>query len=83
VEAEARHNGLLRVARKNVKEILFICMYTLYFNFELFIQISVERGLARIYHEYFARFFRLEELGKVTRPRTKVYNGIEFAFDIQ
>jgi hypothetical protein len=32
VEAEARHNGLLRVARKNVKEILFICMYTLYFN---------------------------------------------------
>jgi hypothetical protein len=32
VEAEARRNGLLRVARKNIKGILFICMYTLYFN---------------------------------------------------
>lgn len=37
---------------------------------------------ARIYHEYFARLFRLEELGKVTRPRTKVHNSVEFAFDV-
>jgi hypothetical protein len=36
----------------------------------------------RIYHEYFARLLRLEELRKVTRPRTKVHNGVEFAFDV-